>query len=150
MVCSYNHFPKAGKAHWKKSQDAFGNIVWPSLSALVWCLWCMRILCVVVCVCVCVCVCNRWWWMWLTQEPLKQSISSVSKSAPLLENLIWLSNLLEKQKGGREDRWRKREKVSHVCLGAYHSLGIHLMTKYLITWREERRRKGEAARREQK
>ena len=45
---------------------------------------------------------------------------------------------------------KKKRKVSHVCLGTYHPLGIHLMTKYLITWGVERWRKGEAARKEQK
>lgn len=28
----------------------------------------------------------------------------------------------------------KRREVSHVCRGVYHPLGIHLMTKCLITW----------------
>lgn len=39
--------------------------------------------------------------------------------------------------------------VSHVCRGVYHPLGIHLMTKYLITWWGEREG-GEPARKEQK
>lgn len=39
--------------------------------------------------------------------------------------------------GWREKDEEKKRKVSLICLGTYHPLGFHLMTKYLITgWRE--------------